>query len=282
MGRHRPAGPRPSPWRSPRRSAPAGATASNGATGVDPNGKETASVTGLSATGLGVGAFTVSLYGSNPTGTALSNGTGRFVDVLVATGSQLASLTLTDCDLGAGGNFLSWYDGRHWQAFSEQTKDSPNPGCITAVVDGTTSPTPAQLTGTVVGASDKPTGDFALSLDPTSQILSENSSVLYSVQAMTSSGFTDPVTLTIGDLPTGVTGFFVGSGSNHVTVTPGTPTQLHLSAGQSFTTGTLRLHGHRRRSRTDALRRRLGRAVVRSGPQVLRRGRRQRHRLGHG
>ena len=219
-------------------AAPSAATVSDGATASTRTATRPRRFPGSRRPASASARSPSAAYGSNPAGTALSNGTDRLFDVMVATGSQLDVVTLTDCDLGPGGNFLSWYDGHHWRAFSEQTKDSPNPGCITAVVDGTTSPTLAQLTGTVIGASDKPTGDFALSLDPTSQILSENSSVIYSVQATTSSGFTDPVTLTIGDLPTGVTGSFVGSGSNHTTVTPGTPTQLHLSAGQSFTTGT--------------------------------------------
>ena len=89
-------------------------------------------------------------YGADPTAGAVSGGTGAFYDVAVAPGSTFRSLDLTFCDLG-GGNSVSWWNGATWVPFSDQSYSSTS-NCVTATADASTSPTPAQLTGTPVAA----------------------------------------------------------------------------------------------------------------------------------
>ena len=73
-------------------------------------------------------------------------------------GNTFTSLTITDCNLG-GGNSLEWFNpaaggAGAWQAVSPTpTFSSGPPPCVTATLNSTSSPTLAQLTGTVFGAS---------------------------------------------------------------------------------------------------------------------------------
>jgi hypothetical protein len=94
---------------------------------------------------LGIGR-----YSSNPTSGSVSGGTGVYYDLELATGSSFSSVTLTVCNLG-GGNALDWWNGTAWLAFSNQSFSSAT-GCVTATVNGSTSPTLAQLTGTPIAA----------------------------------------------------------------------------------------------------------------------------------
>ena len=73
-------------------------------------------------------------------------------------GNTFTSLTIADCNLG-GGNSLEWFNSAAggagaWQAVSPTpTFSSGPPPCATATLNSTSSPTLAQLTGTVFGAS---------------------------------------------------------------------------------------------------------------------------------
>ena len=133
---------------------PSGATQSNSAASDTPTGTATASLPGnsISASGTGLGAVTVAQYASNPTSGAVSGGTGVFYDVKVAPGTQWTSLTITVCSLGSGGQSISWWNGSAWVPFSNQSFNSST-GCVTATVNGSTSPTLAQLTGTPIAAT---------------------------------------------------------------------------------------------------------------------------------
>ncbi len=132
-------------------TAPPGSTTSASATSTASTGTASAAVTGLSASATGLGSLTVATYGGgNPTVSAVSGGTGVFTDVAVAPGSTFRSLALTFCDLG-GGNSVSWWNGTTWVSFSDQTYSSASE-CVDATVDGSTSPTLAQLSGTPVAA----------------------------------------------------------------------------------------------------------------------------------
>ncbi len=132
--------------------APAGSAAADSATSTSPTGTASAQAGGVSGTATGLGSLTVGTYGGNPTSGAVTGGTGAFYDVGVAPGSTFTSLTTTFCDLG-GGNSVSWWNGTTWQPFSDQAYSSATQ-CVTATVDGSTSPTLAQLTGTPVAATD--------------------------------------------------------------------------------------------------------------------------------
>ena len=133
-----------------------GATQQAGGFSASPTGTATAALPGspspTTAIGSGVGALTVAQYSSNPTGGAVSGGTGVFYDVKLATGSDFSSVTITVCALGTGGQSISWWTGSAWVPFSSQTFSSST-GCVTATVNSSTSPTLAQLTGTPIAAT---------------------------------------------------------------------------------------------------------------------------------
>ncbi len=145
----------------PPPAPPAGATQSNGASSDSSTGTATASLPGnsISASGTGVGAVTVSQYGSDPTTGAVSGGTGVFYDVEVAPGTTWTTLTITVCSLGSGGQSISWWNGSAWLPFSNQSFNSST-GCVTATVNGSTSPTLAQLTGTPIAATVPLSGGY--------------------------------------------------------------------------------------------------------------------------
>ena len=130
--------------------APTGTVTWKTGTSTTPSGKATAKSTGVTASGNGVGSLGVGSYSANPTSGSVSGGTGVYYDLELATGSNFSSVTLTVCNLG-GGNALDWWNGTAWLAFSTQSFDATT-GCVTATVNGATSPTLAQLTGTPVAA----------------------------------------------------------------------------------------------------------------------------------
>jgi hypothetical protein len=106
----------------------------------------------LNATALGgTGTITVATYGANPgTSTAAYfNATNAYFDIQVAAGSTFTSLTFTNCNLN-GGNTVFWFDGSVWAPASNQTYDGS--ACVTVTIDGATSPSLAQLTGTPFAA----------------------------------------------------------------------------------------------------------------------------------
>ena len=142
-----------------------GATEQAGGVSSSPTGTATAALPGspspTTASASGVGALTVAQYSSNPTGGAVSGGTGVYYDVKLATGSDFSSVTITVCALGAGGQSISWWNGSTWLPFSSQSFSSST-GCVTATVNGSTSPTLAQLTGTPIAATvPAPAGNTA-------------------------------------------------------------------------------------------------------------------------
>jgi hypothetical protein len=57
-------------------------------------------------------------------------------------------LTITDCNLN-GGKSLQWWNGSAWAAVSPQSYTPGPPACVTATLGTGSSPTIAQLTGTV-------------------------------------------------------------------------------------------------------------------------------------
>jgi hypothetical protein len=109
----------------------------------------------------GSGALTVAQYSGDPIGTNSSPNTSAFstaegsgyFDVYVAPGSSFTSLSLDYCN--TGGTTLYWWDGSVWALVSNQTYN-PGTGCITVTVTTTSSPSIAQLTGTVFGVGSGP------------------------------------------------------------------------------------------------------------------------------
>ncbi len=103
----------------------------------------------------GAGSVTVGRYSANPVGTPTFTTGGSYFDASVESGSAFTSVTLQDCDLG-GGTSLQWWNpaansgAGAWQAVVPLTgPTATTPPCVTATFGATSSPTLAQLTGTV-------------------------------------------------------------------------------------------------------------------------------------
>jgi len=132
-------------------TAPGGSTGSQSASS-GPSGTATATEGNVTGTGSGYGSLTVATYGVNPTSTTVSDGTGTYYDVKVASGSAFTSLTITVCNPGLA-NTLDWYNGSAWVAFSNQ---STSGDCLVATVTSSTVPSLAQLVGTPIALVDVP------------------------------------------------------------------------------------------------------------------------------
>jgi streptogramin lyase len=131
---------------------PAGATASNSATGAANGGQVTATEGNVSAQGVGPGAITVATYGPNPSGVTLANATGAYYDVALGTGSNFSVVTITVCNPGSGTSF-DFFNGTAWVPFSDQSIAN---GCLIGTVTPATVPTLSQLTGTIIGVVTTP------------------------------------------------------------------------------------------------------------------------------
>ncbi|MHB1910932.1 MAG: hypothetical protein ACYCTI_02630 [Acidimicrobiales bacterium] len=73
----------------------------------------------------------------------------------LSTGNTFTSVVIDDCNLG-GGNTLSWWNGTAWVTVTGSpgpTYTAGSPACVSVTLKPTTSPTLAQLTGTVFGVS---------------------------------------------------------------------------------------------------------------------------------
>ena len=123
-------------------------------TSTDPQGKAVATVGGpvpfssgtLSGEAVGSGTLTVAQFNANPVASPVFGPEGGWFDMHVSSGNSFSLVVIVDCNLGAG-HAVFWWTGSAWQRMSNQSW-SPTTGCITIVVDNTTSPTIAQLNGT--------------------------------------------------------------------------------------------------------------------------------------
>ena len=102
----------------------------------------------------------MSQYGSDPNGPPNFPSTGTYFDVSVSAGNSFTSLTITNCNLN-GGTYLEWWipqgtsGAGAWQTVSNQSFQPGNPACVTATITSTTTPSLAQLTGTVFAVASK-------------------------------------------------------------------------------------------------------------------------------
>ena len=134
---------------------PAGATSSQQASSASPTGTATAAVSGLTASGSGVGALTVATYSGNPVSGSVSGGTGVYYDVALSAENEFGSVSITISNLGPGGQSIDWWNGNAWVPFSDQTYDAAT-NSVTITVSSTTSPTLAELNGTPIAVSSNP------------------------------------------------------------------------------------------------------------------------------
>ena len=119
------------------------------------NGQVTASDGPVTAVGAGSGTVTVGQYSSDPVGAAAFGSSGAYMDVSVSAPNTFSGLTFKYCDLN-GGTSLQWWDpagAGAWVTVSNQRFNGGPPACVVATVGPATSPTLAQLTGTVFTVS---------------------------------------------------------------------------------------------------------------------------------
>jgi hypothetical protein len=180
---------------------PATGTAST--TSVTPSG---ALLTAEASSGgsAGAGTLTVAQYSEDPIGTNASPNTSAFstaegsgyFDVYVAPGSSFTALTLDYCN--TGGTTLYWWNGSVWALVSNQTYN-PSTSCITVTITTTSSPSIAQLTGTVFGVASGPAIN-SITVTPSSTVALGSSAITLN-SSITDAGGTGPYTaeITWGD-----------------------------------------------------------------------------------
>ncbi len=132
---------------------PPGVTSSQNCSSSSPSGTCSATNDATTVAASGEGSATVSQYSSAPVGAPSFSSAGEYFDVEIAAGSSFTSLTITDCNLN-GGTGLEWWNGGAWvPVLPAPTYTAGPPACLSATLSSTSSPTLAQLTGTVFGVS---------------------------------------------------------------------------------------------------------------------------------
>jgi hypothetical protein len=138
----------PPPPPPPPPAPPSGATSSQSCSSSSSLGTANCTNDGTTVSASGEGSLTDSQYGSDPVGSPTFSASGEYLDVEVASGSSFASLTITDCNLN-GATSLEWWNGSAWLAVSPESYSAGPPQCVTATLGSTSSPTIADLSGTV-------------------------------------------------------------------------------------------------------------------------------------
>jgi probable HAF family extracellular repeat protein len=100
-----------------------------------------------SVTATGSGRIIVSQFGSDPAGAASFSSNGAYFDVYITQGSSFSAVTILACSLNGNSEVL-WWNGSSWAPVSPQSYSS---GCVSMDLSATSSPSLAQLSGTVFG-----------------------------------------------------------------------------------------------------------------------------------
>jgi hypothetical protein len=191
------------------------------------SGTATATVDQTTVTGTGEGNVSVLQYDTDPVGPPSFTSAGVFFDVAASNGNTFSSQVIEDCNLN-GGNQLLWWDpaadggSGAWEPVVGDPGpiySSGPPACLTATLDATSSPTIAQLTGTVFGVG---TGGPQAPKFTSSYTVAEPAKAAFHYTVNTS-GFPDPTIHEEGKLPTRVT--FKDNGNGTATLS-GTTTKL--------------------------------------------------------
>ena len=132
--------------------------------GVSSNGTANAGVNdvNLTATGGTDGADSVSeaQYGPDPVGT-LQNG-NNFFDVALSDNNTFSGVVVQDCNGVTPSSSLNWWDpsansgSGGWEPVVGNpgpSYEAGSPSCLSVTLDSSTSPTPSELTGTVLGTA---------------------------------------------------------------------------------------------------------------------------------
>ncbi len=139
---------------------PSGATSSNSGSSTSASGTATASSGGITGTATGVGGITVAIYSGDPESASPNSvSSPTYFDVAANQGNAFSQVVVQVCNLGtatAENATMDWYDptangGKGaWSAVTPAGSFSN--GCLSVTVSSTSSPSIAQLSGTVFGA----------------------------------------------------------------------------------------------------------------------------------
>jgi hypothetical protein len=120
---------------------------------------------GITAEGSGgEGTVEAGTYATDPTGPPTFDSNGKYFDVSASQGNTFSQVVITDCDLN-GGTSLEWWNpaanggSGGWQPVVGDPGplySAGPPPCLTTTIDSASSPTLAQLTGTVFAVSGGP------------------------------------------------------------------------------------------------------------------------------
>ena len=117
----------------------------------------------LSITAQGTGTVDAGSYVTDPVA-QLGDGTS-FFDVSLGSGSSFTTASFTICGVTAGASITWWNpDTSAWEPVSDQGVPSGTPLCTVVVVDAHTSPSLAQLYGTVLAVTE-PSGYWVATAD---------------------------------------------------------------------------------------------------------------------
>jgi len=148
------------------RLSPASVVAGNTGTTNDPTQSALATTggtgpgtpTSVTATASGgTGRVNVAIYDTNPVNPPPFANAGGYIDVSVSAGNSFTQVQIQDC-IPANGHQLFWFNGNTWNPVGNQSYNAAS-GCISAIIDSISSPSIADLTGTVfaTGSSSAPT-----------------------------------------------------------------------------------------------------------------------------
>lgn len=138
---------------------PADTTTEGSASAVDTGGcgGSPATYGDTQESGCGAGVLAVAQYSGQPALTGSLGGAVKYFDAAVSAGNSFSSVTIRECGLQAG-EVMEWWNqaAGAWQAVSPTA--TYQSGCLSYEATGTTSPSIADLTGTVFSIVLAPTG----------------------------------------------------------------------------------------------------------------------------
>jgi len=202
------------------------------------SGTATCTNDGTTASATGGGALTVAQYGSDPVGAPTFSSTGEYFDVALSSGNSFTSATINDCNLG-GGTGLEWWNPQAsagpgaWQpVLPTPTYTAGPPACVSVTLNSTSSPTLAQLSGTVFGVSSRPTPTLTQG-GPTTPTVGEGGGYRGHLTVTNAAGTVSCTGISSAHSPD-VVATSTGAISVATSLAPGTHT---VSAGDSDTSG---------------------------------------------